>query len=114
MPRLSDCWSSLCVNLHGPQVLVNVRLGVKARTLLEWLGRGSRESWSWCWRAPNWYFYIVYCNLCRYDFVRGSYFLVVFKSRDITLPTKVPIVKAMVFPVAMYGCESWTIKKAER
>ena len=38
----------------------------------------------------------------------------ILKSRDITLPTKVHIVKAMVFPVAMYGCESWTIKKAER
>ena len=37
----------------------------------------------------------------------------IFKSRDITLPTKVHIVKAMVFPVVMYGCESWTIKKAE-
>ena len=37
----------------------------------------------------------------------------IFKSRDITLPTKVPIVKAMIFPVVMYGCESWTIKKAE-
>ena len=37
----------------------------------------------------------------------------VFKSTDITLPTKVHIVKAMVFPVVMYGCESWTIKKAE-
>ena len=37
----------------------------------------------------------------------------VLKSRDITLPTKVPIVKAMVFPVVMYGCESWTIKEAE-
>ena len=37
----------------------------------------------------------------------------VLKSRDITLPTKVRIVKAMVFPVVMYGCESWTIKKAE-
>ena len=36
------------------------------------------------------------------------------KSRDITLPTKVPLVKAMVFPVVMYGCESWTVKKAER
>ena len=35
------------------------------------------------------------------------------KSRDITLPTKVRLVKAMVFPVAMYGCESWTVKKAE-
>ena len=38
----------------------------------------------------------------------------ILKSRDITLPTKVYLVKAMVFPVAMYGCESWTIKKAER
>ena len=38
----------------------------------------------------------------------------IFKSRDITLPTKVCLVKAMVFPVVMYGCESWTIKKTER
>ena len=37
-----------------------------------------------------------------------------FKSRDITLPTKVHLVKAMVFPIGMYGCESWTMKKAER
>ena len=38
----------------------------------------------------------------------------IFKSRDITLPTKVRLVKAMVFPVVMYGCKSWTVKKAER
>ena len=37
----------------------------------------------------------------------------IFKSRDITFPTKVRLVKAMVFPVVMYGCESWTVKKAE-
>ena len=37
----------------------------------------------------------------------------ILKSRDITLPTKVRVVKAMVFPVGMYGCESWTVKKAE-
>ena len=37
----------------------------------------------------------------------------ILKSRDITLPTKVSLVKAMVFPVAMYGCEGWTVKKAE-
>ena len=37
----------------------------------------------------------------------------IFKSRDITLPTKACLVKAMVFPVVMYGCESWTVKKAE-
>ena len=38
----------------------------------------------------------------------------IFKSRDITLPSKVRLVKAIVFPVVMYGCESWTVKKAER
>ena len=38
----------------------------------------------------------------------------IFKSRDITLPTKVHLVMALVFPVVMYGCESWTVKKAER
>ena len=38
----------------------------------------------------------------------------IFKSRDVTLPSKVHLVKAMVFPVVMYGCESWTMKKAER
>ena len=38
----------------------------------------------------------------------------IFKSRDITLPTKVRLVKAMVFPVVMYGCASWTVNKAER
>ena len=38
----------------------------------------------------------------------------IFKSRDITLPTNVCLVKAMVFPVVMYGCKSWTVKKAER
>ena len=37
----------------------------------------------------------------------------ILKSRDITLPTKIPLVKAMVFPVVMYGCESWPVKKAE-
>ena len=38
----------------------------------------------------------------------------ILKSRDITLPTKLPLVKAMVFPVVVYGCESWTVKKAKR
>ena len=38
----------------------------------------------------------------------------IFKSRDITLPTEVYLVKAMIFPVVMYGCDSWTVKKAER
>ena len=38
----------------------------------------------------------------------------IFKSRDITLPTKVRLIKAMLFPIVLYGCESWTVKKAER
>ena len=38
----------------------------------------------------------------------------IFKSRDVTLPTKVCLIKAMIFTVVMYGCESWTVKKAER
>ena len=42
-----------------------------------------------------------------------TYLDYIFKSRDITSPTNVRLVKAMVFPVAMYGCESWTVKKAE-
>ena len=45
--------------------------------------------------------------------VMTNLFKSIFKSRDITLPTKVCLVKAMVFPVVMYGCESWTVKKAE-
>ena len=48
--------------------------------------------------------------LCMYHFI---HFNSILKSRDITLPTKVCLVKAMVFPVVMYGCESWTVKKAE-
>ena len=58
---------------------------------------------------------------CRYEFKRhlllGRKSMTnldsMLKSRDITLPTKVRLVKAMIFPVVMYGCESWTIKKAE-
>ena len=44
----------------------------------------------------------------------AMYFLKIFNHRDIILPTKVCLVKAMVFPVVMYGCENWTVKKAER
>ena len=44
---------------------------------------------------------------------KGGYLDKILKSRDITLPTKVHLVRAMVFPVVMYGCERWTVKKAE-
>ena len=62
----------------------------------------------------------IYTLICVYVFTRAcvkqrvSRKLSILKSRDITLPTKVRLVKAMVFPVVMYGCESWTIKNAER
>ena len=51
--------------------------------------------------------------VCVYIYIY-IYIYIILKSRDITLPTKVHLVKAMVFPVVMYGCESWTVKKAER
>ena len=58
---------------------------------------------------------------CSHEMIRSLFFGrkvmtnlgSILKSRDITLPTKVRLVKAMVFPVVMYGCESWTMKKAE-
>ena len=64
----------------------------------------------------------LYISYCSHEMKRrlllGSKVMTnldsIFKSRDIALPTKVSLVKAMVFPVVMYGCESWTVKKAER
>ena len=59
---------------------------------------------------------------CSHEFIRCLLLLgrkvitnldSIFKSRDITLPTKVPLIKAMVFTLVMYGCESWTVKKTE-
>ena len=56
---------------------------------------------------------VIYCNLVYLTSVMTNLDSIL-KGRDITLPTKVCLVKAMVFPLVMYGCESWTIKKAER
>ena len=53
------------------------------------------------------------CGLQSIGLQRVGHDYSIFKSRDITLPTKVHLVKAMVFPVVMYGCESWTVTKAE-
>ena len=55
------------------------------------------------------YEFLNWCDLRKVMTNLGS----ILKSRDITLPTKVRLVKAMVFPVVMYGCDNWTIKKAE-
>ena len=55
---------------------------------------------------------VVY--MCIHIYIHICITLCILKSRDITLPTKVLLVKDMVFPVVMYGCESWTVKKAER
>ena len=59
---------------------------------------------------PKYYFFVYFLLLGRKVMTNLDSIL---KSRDITLPTKVSLVKAMVFPVVMYGCESWTVKKAE-
>jgi len=67
-------------------------------------------------------YWVVFDSDCRHEIKRclllGRKVMTnldsIFKSRDITLPTKVHLVKAMVFPVVMYGCESWTVKKAEQ
>ena len=79
--------------------------------------------WSLAWRRLSIYFASMWdeCNFVVIWAFFGIAFLwdwnenlnSIWKSRDITLPTKVHLVKAMVFPVVMYGCENWTIKKAE-
>ena len=61
-----------------------------------------------------WKYLLPYFGLSFNFFFLTILWSSIFKSRDITLPTKVHLVKAMVFPVVMYGCESWTVKKAER
>ena len=66
-----------------------------------WLGHRLRLLWYWMVCLGN-----EQKSFCHF-------WDCIFKSRDITLPTKVRLVKAMVFPVVMYGCESWTVKKAE-
>ena len=85
---------------------------------------------TWVWGSVYWIYFTlwIYIKLCAYNtcpFVifnevkeilgrtTEHYLNSIVKSRDITLSTKVRLVKAMVFPVVMYGCESWTIKKAE-
>ena len=71
------------------------------------------------WRIPGTgepgviYFYMYIILLCTYGRQAITKLDSILKSRDITFPTKVHLVKAMIFPVVMYGCESWTIKKAE-
>ena len=68
--------------------------------------------------SSNLYFFISFKSLYKRRLVLGRKAMTnlgsILKSRDITLPTKVCLVKLMVFPVIMYGCESWTVKKAER
>ena len=66
--------------------------------------------------ADTYCMYTIYTYIYKYIYGRKvmTNLESIFKSRDITLPTKVRLVKAMVFPVVMYGCETWTMKRAER
>ena len=70
------------------------------------------------WGAPKSLQMVIYSHEIKRPLLLGRKVMTnldsILKNRDITLPTKVRLVKAMVFPVVMYGCESWTIKKAER
>ena len=80
-----------------------------------WRGYGEKGTLLYCWWGcklvqPLWR--TVWRFLQKLE-IELPYDQLIFKSRDITLPTKVRPVKAMVFPVVMYGCENWTVKKAE-
>jgi len=57
---------------------------------------------------------VIYTHMNIFFYIEMTNLDSMFKSRDITLPTKICLVKAMVFPVVMYACESWMVKKAER
>ena len=78
------------------------------------------KQWKQCqtlfWGAPK--SLQMVCHEIKRRLLRGTKVMTnldsILRSRDITLPTKVRLVKAIVFPVVMYGCESWTVKKAER
>ena len=78
----------------------------KVETLTDFIFLGSKITAEGDWRHE-----IKRCLLLGRKFMTNLDSI--FKSRDITLPTKVRLVKALVFPVVMYGCESWTMKKAE-
>ena len=81
---------------------------------LWWWGQGLKYNFNAAFSFHKLFFAQI-CLLLRTDY-RSLWptYISIFKSRDITLPTKVHLVKALVFPVVMYGCESWTVKKAKR
>ena len=83
-------------------------MGKQWQTLLFWAPKPVQNGFQPC----NYSHEIKRCLLLGRKVVTNL--VSILKSRDITLPTKVHLVKAMVFPVVMYGCERWTIKEAER
>ena len=81
------------------------------------MGKQWKQWQTLFWGAPKSLQMVTAALKLKYTLLLGRTVMTnqdsIFKSRDITLPTKVHLVKAMVFPVVMYGCESWTVKKAE-
>ena len=122
-------WKLLPVNVEQPAsvALCSTSLGAKSTVLelLENWGSRADAAIAWVWKLGKNIFHLWGLTSSSIKQGAGGFFQVTFiyvmanldsilKSRDITLPTKVCLVKAMVFPVVMYGCESWTVKKAER
>ena len=121
--RLLAEFISLWLYSWRPQLLVGYCLTAAFSSLSEpslSCHSGLPTSKTWYINVMQWHLiaFAIFCYLetsCSSHItqIRGTNLDSIFKSRDITLPTKVHLVKAMVFPVVMYGCESWNIKIAE-
>ena len=110
---IPDHLSCLLRNLYAGQE-ATVRIGHGTTDWFQ-IGKGVRQG---CTLSPCLFNLYVDCSHEIRHLLLGKKVMTnldsILKSRDITLPTKVHLVKAMVFPVVMYGCKSWTVKKAER
>ena len=121
----SEELKSLLMKVKEESVKVGLKLNIQKTKIMAsgpiTLWRIVGKQWKQCRTLVFWGSKITADGDCSHEIKRclplGKKVMTnldsIFKSRDITLPTKVGLVKAMVFPVVMYGCESWTVKKAE-